>query len=79
MTTQTNSTQIKITKSALKELLDDLQEDYRTYMDSSVSINHVLVENPNHKDKEFMLNFVQAKHKDYIKSRNAILALVEVK
>ena len=42
MTTQTNSTQIKITKSALKELLDDLQEDYRTYMDSSVSINHAL-------------------------------------
>jgi molybdenum cofactor biosynthesis enzyme MoaA len=77
MATQTNSTQIKITKSALKELLDDLQEDYRAYMDSSVSINHVLVENPNHNDKESMLKFVQAKHRDYLNSRKAILALID--
>jgi hypothetical protein len=63
---------MNITKNALKELLDDLQEDYRAYKDSEVSINHTLVENPNHNDKEFMLKFVQAKHRDYINSRKAI-------
>jgi hypothetical protein len=45
-------------------------------MDSSVSINHVLFENPNHNDKESMLKFVQAKHRDYLNSRKAILALI---
>ncbi len=68
---------MKITKNALKELLDDLQEDYRTYIDSSVSITHVLDENPNHNDKEAMLKFVQAKHRDYLNSRKAILALID--
>jgi hypothetical protein len=68
---------MNITKNALKELLDDLQEDYRSYMDSSVSINHVLDENPNHNDKESMLKFVQAKHRDYLNSRKAILALID--
>lgn len=67
---------MKVTNTELRRLLDDLQEDYHTYASTRANVDAMEENNPDF-DFAFFHRFVAAKHKAYLESRNAILALID--
>ena len=67
---------MKINKTDLRNMLDDLQEDFFTYQTTRNNVN-AMRENNADFDFAFFESFVKAKHAHYLESRNAILALID--